>query len=92
VETLRAEAGPREVEATWAGIALVGADASELEVLSERRRARGLDDEAWTGTADDLVGLMAALGVAGAAWTIMVLAGPADRRSLVAERVLPALP
>lgn len=91
VEMLHAEAGPREVEATWAGIALVGADAAELEVLAERRRARGLDDDAWTGTADELVRLIEALGAAGATWTIMVLAGPADRRSLVAERVLPAL-
>jgi alkanesulfonate monooxygenase SsuD/methylene tetrahydromethanopterin reductase-like flavin-dependent oxidoreductase (luciferase family) len=92
VEMLRAEAGPREVEATWAGIALVGADAAELEGLVERRRARGLDDEAWTGTAEDLVRLIGALGAAGATWTIMVLAGPADRRALVADRVLTALP
>ncbi|MGH2547325.1 MAG: LLM class flavin-dependent oxidoreductase, partial [Actinomycetota bacterium] len=92
VEMLRAEAGPREVEATWAGIALVGADAAELEVLVERRRARGLDDDAWTGTAEDLVRLIGALEAAGATWTIMVLAGPADRRALVADRVLTALP
>ncbi len=91
VEMLRGEAAAREVEATWAGIALVGADAAELEVLVERRRAGGLDDEAWTGTADELVRLMVALEAAGATWTIMILAGPADRRSLVADRVLPAL-
>jgi alkanesulfonate monooxygenase SsuD/methylene tetrahydromethanopterin reductase-like flavin-dependent oxidoreductase (luciferase family) len=91
VEMLRAEAGPREVEATWAGIALVGADAAELEGLVERRRARGLDDEAWTGTAEELVRLIGGLEAAGATWTIMVLAGPADRRALVANLVLPAL-
>jgi alkanesulfonate monooxygenase SsuD/methylene tetrahydromethanopterin reductase-like flavin-dependent oxidoreductase (luciferase family) len=91
VDALRAAAGPRAVEATWAGIALVGADAAELGDLSERRRARGLDDDAWTGTAEDLVRLIQGLEAAGATWTIMVLAGPADRRSLVAERVLPAL-
>ena len=92
VATLRESAGPRTVEATWAGIALVGADEAELQDLVERRRARGLDDEAWAGTADDLVGHIAALGSAGATWAIMVVAGPADRRALLAERVLPALP
>jgi alkanesulfonate monooxygenase SsuD/methylene tetrahydromethanopterin reductase-like flavin-dependent oxidoreductase (luciferase family) len=91
VGMLRAEAGPREVEATWAGIALVGADAAELEALAERRRARGLDDEAWTGTAEEFVRLIEALEAAGATWAIVVLAGPADRRALVADRVLPAL-
>jgi alkanesulfonate monooxygenase SsuD/methylene tetrahydromethanopterin reductase-like flavin-dependent oxidoreductase (luciferase family) len=91
VRMLRAEAGPREVEATWAGISLVGADAAELEALAERRRARGLDDEAWAGTAEEFVRLMGALEAAGATWAIVVLAGPADRRALVADRVLPAL-
>jgi alkanesulfonate monooxygenase SsuD/methylene tetrahydromethanopterin reductase-like flavin-dependent oxidoreductase (luciferase family) len=91
VATLRAAAGPREVEATWAGIALVGADQGELEILVARRRASGMGDDAWTGTAEELVELIGALGAAGATWTIMVLAGPADRRALVAERVLPAL-
>jgi alkanesulfonate monooxygenase SsuD/methylene tetrahydromethanopterin reductase-like flavin-dependent oxidoreductase (luciferase family) len=91
VATLREAAGPREVEATWAGIALVGADQGELEALVARRRASGMGDDAWTGTAEELVELIGALGAAGATWTIMVLAGPADRRALVAERVLPAL-
>ncbi len=88
---LREAAGLREVRATWAGIALAGADRAELAALEERRRARGLDDDAWTGTAEDLVGLLRELSAAGATWAVMVLAGPADRRALVAERVLPAL-
>lgn len=91
VSVLREAAGQRPVEATWAGIALVGADRAELAALSERRRARGLDDEAWEGTAEDLIEQIQALGSAGATWTIMVAAGPADRRALLAERVLPAL-
>lgn len=91
VSVLREAAGRRPVEATWAGIALVGADRAELEALSERRRARGLDDDAWEGTADELIEQIQALGSAGATWTIMVPAGPADRRALLAERVLPAL-
>jgi hypothetical protein len=50
-----------------------------------------MGDDAWTGTAEELVELIGALEGAGATWTIMVLAGPADRRALVAERVLGAL-
>jgi alkanesulfonate monooxygenase SsuD/methylene tetrahydromethanopterin reductase-like flavin-dependent oxidoreductase (luciferase family) len=91
VGVLREVAGPREVEATWAGIALVGADRGELGALVERRRSSGMGDDAWTGTAEELVELIGALEGAGATWTIMVLAGPADRRALVAERVLGAL-
>lgn len=91
VATLREAADSREVEATWAGIALVGADPDELQTLVARRRASGMGDEAWTGTAGDLLELIGALETAGATWTIMVLAGPADRRALVADRVLAAL-
>lgn len=84
------EAG-RAVEATWAGIALVGADREELDQLMERRRARGLTDKAWAGTAEDLVAFLEGLEEAGASWAALVLAGPADRRGLLAERVLPSL-
>jgi alkanesulfonate monooxygenase SsuD/methylene tetrahydromethanopterin reductase-like flavin-dependent oxidoreductase (luciferase family) len=84
------EAG-RVVEATWAGITLVGADQDELDGLMERRRARGLTDEAWTGTTDELLGFLESLGESGASWAVLVLAGPADRRRLLAERVLPSL-
>ncbi|HEX2031122.1 MAG TPA: LLM class flavin-dependent oxidoreductase [Actinomycetota bacterium] len=84
-------AGGRPVEATWAGIVLAGADQAETATLLERRRARGLDDEAWVGTADELAAFLQALAEAGAGWAVLVLAGPADRRRLVAERVLPAL-
>jgi hypothetical protein len=85
-----ARAAGREVEPTWAGIVLVGADRTEMEDLAARRRARGAED-AWTGTADELVGFLGDLEAAGATWAVAVLAGPADRRALVAERVLPAL-
>ncbi len=84
------EAG-RAVEATWAGITLVGSDQEELDQLMERRRARGLTDEAWAGTVDELVGFLEGLREAGASWAVLVLAGPADRRRLLAERVLPSL-
>jgi alkanesulfonate monooxygenase SsuD/methylene tetrahydromethanopterin reductase-like flavin-dependent oxidoreductase (luciferase family) len=84
------EAG-RAVEATWAGIALVGADGDELAELQERRRSRGFTDEAWAGTPDDLVGFLESLRASGASWAVLVAAGPPDRRRLLAERVLPSL-
>jgi alkanesulfonate monooxygenase SsuD/methylene tetrahydromethanopterin reductase-like flavin-dependent oxidoreductase (luciferase family) len=88
-EVLRQGAGDRTVAATWAGIVLAGKDRSETEHLIERRKLRGMGDDAWTGTADELAVFLADLQRAGAAWAVMVLAGPADRRRLVAERVLP---
>jgi alkanesulfonate monooxygenase SsuD/methylene tetrahydromethanopterin reductase-like flavin-dependent oxidoreductase (luciferase family) len=91
VGILREAAGDREVEPTWAGIVLAGRDRGETEELLERRRARGLDDEAWTGSTEELTAHLRELEAAGATWAIMVLAGPADRRRLLAERVLPAL-
>jgi alkanesulfonate monooxygenase SsuD/methylene tetrahydromethanopterin reductase-like flavin-dependent oxidoreductase (luciferase family) len=91
VSLLREAAGDRPVEATWAGIALAGVDEAETHQLVERRRARGMDDETWTGTADELAAHLGALAEAGATWAVLVLAGPADRRALVAERVLPVV-
>jgi alkanesulfonate monooxygenase SsuD/methylene tetrahydromethanopterin reductase-like flavin-dependent oxidoreductase (luciferase family) len=91
VEILRQAAGDRAVEATWAGIVLAGEDERETADLVARRRARGMDDEAWTGTAEELAAYLGGLEGAGATWAIMVLAGPADRRRLLADRVLPAL-
>lgn len=86
-----AQAAGRRAEATWAGIVLVGTDAGETEELLERRRARGMDNEIWAGTAPELVSFLRDLEAAGAAWAIMVPAGPADRRSLIGTEVLPAL-
>jgi alkanesulfonate monooxygenase SsuD/methylene tetrahydromethanopterin reductase-like flavin-dependent oxidoreductase (luciferase family) len=91
VEILVDAAGGREVEPTWAGIVLAGEDVAETAELVDARRARGIDDEAWRGTVDELVDHLRALEGAGARWAIMVVAGPADRRRLLAERVLPAL-
>jgi hypothetical protein len=67
----------------------VGRDRAETRELAERRRARGIEDQAWTGTAPELARFLRELEGAGASWAIMVLAGPADRRRLVAEAVLP---
>jgi alkanesulfonate monooxygenase SsuD/methylene tetrahydromethanopterin reductase-like flavin-dependent oxidoreductase (luciferase family) len=90
VAVLNEAAESREVEATWAGIVLAGRDRRETEELVEARRARGMDED-WSGTADELSEHLGELEAAGARWAIVVLAGPADRRRLVADRVLPAL-
>jgi alkanesulfonate monooxygenase SsuD/methylene tetrahydromethanopterin reductase-like flavin-dependent oxidoreductase (luciferase family) len=82
----------REVEATWAGIVMVGQTAEEIEGFTARRRELGLEDGlAFQGSPDALSGRLLALADAGATWAVLVLAGPAGRRELVAERVLPAL-
>jgi alkanesulfonate monooxygenase SsuD/methylene tetrahydromethanopterin reductase-like flavin-dependent oxidoreductase (luciferase family) len=91
VRVLVDAAGGREVEPTWAGIVLAGRDGAETAELADARRARGIGDDAWTGTVDDLAGHLRALEGAGAGWAILVVAGPADRRRLLAERVLPVL-
>jgi alkanesulfonate monooxygenase SsuD/methylene tetrahydromethanopterin reductase-like flavin-dependent oxidoreductase (luciferase family) len=75
-------------EATWGGIVVVGEDGSDAERLSAERSARGLAPATFTGSVDALAEHLGALGAAGATWTILLLAGPADRRTLVAERLL----
>ena len=91
VEVLRDAGGDRPVQPTWAGIVLAAADEQERAALIERRRARGLDEESWSGTVEELIELLAGLREAGAEWASLVLAGPADRRPLVAEHVIPAV-
>ena len=86
-----AEAG-RSAEATWAGIVLVGEDDAEVRALVERRRRSNMIDAlAWSGTADQFIQHLGELADAGATWAVMVVAGPAGRRELIAERVLPHL-
>ena len=82
----------REAEATWAGIVLVGEDQAEVDRLLESRKQKGMNDElAWAGTPKEFVEHVDALRHAGAEWVIIVLAGPAGRRELIAEQVLPEL-
>jgi alkanesulfonate monooxygenase SsuD/methylene tetrahydromethanopterin reductase-like flavin-dependent oxidoreductase (luciferase family) len=89
-QVLREAADGRPVTPTWAGIVLAGSDQSEAAALADKRRGSGIDDPDWGGTTDKLVAFLRELEGAGAAWAVMVLAGPADRRKLIAERVLPA--
>jgi alkanesulfonate monooxygenase SsuD/methylene tetrahydromethanopterin reductase-like flavin-dependent oxidoreductase (luciferase family) len=82
----------RRPEATWAGIVLVGEDEAEARrLLSERERKGMADGVAWAGPAEAFGGYLRDLADAGATWAIMVLAGPAGRRELLADRVLPLL-
>ena len=91
VRVLHAEAGGREVEATWAGVTLVGRDDAEVARLLEARRGRGLIARAWTGTTGSLRARIADLERAGATWVVLALAGPRDGLELVGSEVLPAL-
>jgi alkanesulfonate monooxygenase SsuD/methylene tetrahydromethanopterin reductase-like flavin-dependent oxidoreductase (luciferase family) len=86
-----AEAAGRAAEATWAGIVLVGQDETETTELIERRKARGMEGNIWAGTAAELTRFVAALEAAGAAWVVVVPAGPKDRAALIGREVLPAL-
>ncbi len=82
----------RTAEATWAGIVLVGEDDDEVKALLDRRRRTNMIDAlAWSGTAELFVEHLRDLADAGATWAIMVVAGPAGRRELIAESVLPNL-
>ncbi|MCA1726958.1 MAG: LLM class flavin-dependent oxidoreductase [Actinobacteria bacterium] len=93
VSTLRAacEETGRDVEPTWAGIVLVGEDRPEAERLLEARMSRGMEEPAWTGGADELAELLGGLRDLGATWAILVPAGGRDRKTLIAEKVLPQL-
>jgi alkanesulfonate monooxygenase SsuD/methylene tetrahydromethanopterin reductase-like flavin-dependent oxidoreductase (luciferase family) len=83
-----AEAAGRAAEATWAGIVLVGEDDREADRLLAERRARGLEDPSWVGSADGFSTFLAELGGVGATWAAFVPAGPPDRRRLIGEHVL----
>jgi alkanesulfonate monooxygenase SsuD/methylene tetrahydromethanopterin reductase-like flavin-dependent oxidoreductase (luciferase family) len=82
----------RTPEATWAGIVLAAEDEAEAQrLLAERERKGMTDGVAWAGPAEGFAAHLRELAAAGATWAIMVLAGPGDRRGLVAEQVLPDL-
>jgi alkanesulfonate monooxygenase SsuD/methylene tetrahydromethanopterin reductase-like flavin-dependent oxidoreductase (luciferase family) len=83
-----AGAAGREVEPTWAGIALVGEDETEAERLTAARRERGMStDDIWIGGAERFAEHVRKLGEAGATWVIVVAAGPTDRAELIARTV-----
>lgn len=80
----------RTVAATWAGIVLTAPTRAEVDRLAEDRHARGMED-GWSGDTDELAAFLGGLRDAGAEWTVLVAAGPRDRRELIAREVLPQL-
>jgi len=83
--TLHELAGGRSVAPTWAGIALVGEDAADLDRLLARRAERGLSlDGIWSGTAEQWSGFTDRLRAAGATWCVVLPAGPPDRLDVIA--------
>ena len=90
VRLLRDAAGGRSVRATWAGVALVGRDDTEVAELLGARRRRGLAARAWTGTVASLRARIVDLEGAGASWVVLALAGPVDRLELVGSEIVPA--
>jgi alkanesulfonate monooxygenase SsuD/methylene tetrahydromethanopterin reductase-like flavin-dependent oxidoreductase (luciferase family) len=86
---LRELADGRTVPPTWAGIALVGESADDLERLLTERAAKGMStDGVWTGTAAELRAFVDALGEAGASWFVVLPAGPADRLDVTAQALM----
>jgi hypothetical protein len=82
---VRALAGDRPVESTWAGIALVGEDRADLERLVSERADRGLSlDGVWSGTAEAWARFVGELRDGGASWCIVLPAGPPDRLDVIA--------
>ncbi len=90
-EAARHGRSPGEVQATWAGIALVGEDEAEAERLHQERVKKGMDSLAFCGSAERFAAFLNDLHAAGATWAIVVAAGPSDRRALIADRVLSGL-
>jgi alkanesulfonate monooxygenase SsuD/methylene tetrahydromethanopterin reductase-like flavin-dependent oxidoreductase (luciferase family) len=86
---LRELASGRTVSPTWAGIALVGEDAADLERLVAERVAKGMSSEGvWTGTAAQLRSFVEDLGEVGASWFIVLPAGPPDRIEVIAAALI----
>ncbi len=82
----------RVVEATWAGIAVVGRDEDEAGAMLEERYRRGmLETNVWAGSAQALVWWLEGLATAGASWAVLVPTGSGDRLGLLAREVLPHL-
>jgi alkanesulfonate monooxygenase SsuD/methylene tetrahydromethanopterin reductase-like flavin-dependent oxidoreductase (luciferase family) len=86
---LREARGGRAVEATWAGVAVIGEDAADAERRRAERRRRGRSDEAFAGGPDEAAAWLARLADAGATWAILLAAGGPDVVEVVGERVLP---
>lgn len=80
----------RAVQATWAGIVVVGRDEDEAgAMLNDRFRKNMLETNVWAGSAHSLIWWLEGLGTAGAEWAVLVPAGSPDRVEMIAEEVFP---
>ena len=85
-----AAAAERAVEATWAGIVVVGKDEDETGAMLNTRRERGLPEaDVWVGSVRSLLRWLGGLESSGASWAVLAPGGSPDRVDLIAERVLP---
>lgn len=85
-----AAAAGRVVEATWAGVAVVGKDEEEARAMLEARRGRKVaETDVWAGGARSMIAWLGGLEAEGATWAVLALARWADRIDLIAEQVLP---
>jgi alkanesulfonate monooxygenase SsuD/methylene tetrahydromethanopterin reductase-like flavin-dependent oxidoreductase (luciferase family) len=76
----------REVASSWGGIALVGEDRPDLEMLLATRRESGRSvEQMWIGTSEQLREFAGSLAKSGAEWLVVLPVGPADRLDLIAE-------
>jgi alkanesulfonate monooxygenase SsuD/methylene tetrahydromethanopterin reductase-like flavin-dependent oxidoreductase (luciferase family) len=82
-----------DLDATWGGVALVGADRDEVRALLARRAGVGKPPPpgAWVVDGDGLAENLRGLRDAGAAWAILLPSGPPDRIDVIAELALPVL-
>jgi len=90
VSVLRREADGRRVEATWAGIAVVGKDREEATELLDGRVRDGRPVDLG-GSPGEVAATLRSLHGTGATWAVLLAAGPPGRRRILAEQVLPAL-
>ena len=87
---LRREADGRPVEATWAGIAVVGKDREEAASLLDARARDGRPVDVG-GSPEEVAATLRSYRATGATWAVLLPAGPPGRRGVIAEHVLPAL-
>jgi len=89
VALLRETAGDRDVEPTWAGVALVGEDDADARRLVEARKVKSpIEADLWTGSAEAFAEHLRALEDAGATWAIVQPSGPPDRLEVIASKAI----
>lgn len=85
--SLKSQAGQREMEVSWGGLAAVGVDEDEALELAETRAAKGLPP-VWVGSVDGMARFATSMRDAGATWFIVGPVMGDERMSLVAEALV----